>query len=106
MSTREQKDNTISRNLERILTGNPNILRPDVEVSVERDKLCEDMAALIARIPLNEKQGRILYDAIVGRFQNKTCYKCLRVKCVLGGSFIHPDGDLAKPKRFICGECK
>jgi hypothetical protein len=100
-----QTDQEISQNLEKIIKSDPTILRPDREVNVSRDKLCEDIAALIARLPLNEKQGRVLYNAISGRFKNLTCYKCLKVKSVLSGSYVYPNGDMTKPKRFICGDC-
>src|SRR5262245_44853449 len=100
-----QKDRDICNNLQQIRKNTPELLKKEIEVIVNRDKLCQDMADLIRRLPLNEKQGRILYDAISGRFKNITCYKCLKVKCVLSGKHVYPDGDMSKPKRFVCGDC-
>src|SRR5262245_18178692 len=100
------EDKVVRSNLGQIVKGVPDLLDGSVQVSIEREKLCSDMADLIRRLPLSEKQDKILYDAISARYQHRNCYKCLKLKCVLGGEWVYPDGDLSKPKRFVCGECK
>jgi len=99
------KDKTVRSNLQQIIKEVPDILKQEIEVSIQREQLCNDIADLIRKMPLNEKQGRILYDAISGRFKNVTCFRCLKVKCTLSGKYEFPDGDMSKPKRFICGDC-
>ena len=100
------RDSEIRVNLHRILRNYPEITDSGVDVSIARDSLVSDLAALIARLPLTEEQGKKLYEAVTGRYQHRTCFKCLKLKCVLGGSYIYPDGNLDAQKRFVCQECK
>ena len=103
--TKYQEDRSVRDNLARIIESHPDILRPEIKVTIERDRLCQDIADLIRRLPLTEQQGRVLYEAISGRYKNKTCFKCLKLRCELGGRYVFPDGDMSKPKRFICEDC-
>jgi inhibitor of KinA sporulation pathway (predicted exonuclease) len=73
--------------------------------SVPRDVVVNDMCDLIRRIPLEDEQIRALYDAILTRLISKVCYRCAQLKPVLYGDKIWPDGDMSKPKRFVCKEC-
>src|SRR5262245_22321221 len=100
-----QTDKSVRDNLDKIVRENPDILRPDVTVSVQRGQLCKDIADLISRLPLTEEQGKVIFDAISARFKHKNCYRCLKLKCILGGKYVYPDGDMTKPKRFMCGDC-
>ena len=99
-------DAEISRNLKEILSHYPDITNTDVNISAARDQLIENLTSLIMRLPLNQQQGKKLYDAVTARYHHKTCYKCLKLKCVLNGTYTYPGGNLSGQKRFVCGECK
>jgi hypothetical protein len=99
-------DSEIRTTMQKILRDYPEITNADVPISDVRDSLISDICALIARLPMTEVQGKALYDAVTGRYQHRTCFKCLKLKCILNGSYIYPGGNLGGQKRFICGECK
>jgi hypothetical protein len=98
-------DSTLRGNLHGILREFDSIMKPSVEISKDRDILVDDLSALIRRLPMNNEQVKKLYDAITARMESKTCYKCARLKPVLGGGYTYPGNDMSKPKRFICKEC-
>lgn len=83
----------------------PNITKDDVEAMVDRNQLIDDLCRLIARLAMTEPQALKLYNAVTARYQHKTCYKCLKVKCIIGGYYEHIGGDMSKQKRFVCSTC-
>jgi hypothetical protein len=101
-----QHDIDIRRNLSSILKEFGAIMTPTVVVSSERQKLVEDIAALLDRLPMNKEQVALIYEAICRRMISKVCYKCARLRPMIDGVYIWHDGDMSKPKRFVCGECK
>lgn len=99
------EDIEVRRNLHGILKEFGAIMKPDVVVSTDRDKLVDDLCIFIRRCPFNVAQGKALLDAITARMKHKTCCSCGRLKPELGGKLTWVDGDMSKPKRFVCGEC-
>jgi hypothetical protein len=55
---------------------------------------------------LTDEEIRGLYSAVTSRMVNKTCSSCGKLKLGIEGSYTYIDGDMSKPKRFVCKECK
>jgi hypothetical protein len=73
---------------------------------VSKEQIVRDMVGMIRRETWSRSQIESLYQAVVSKLVSKTCSKCLKVKPELDGTFIYPDGDMSKPKRFLCVDCK
>jgi hypothetical protein len=99
-------DATFRERLARIQQEFPEVIDPQVAVSTSRDALIDDLSRLIHRMPMTTEQACILKEAVDSKFVSKTCARCLKVKPEIDGIKMHIDGDLSKPKRFVCKECK
>lgn len=69
-------------------------------------KMVAQMVEIIEQMPLTAEDVRAVYKAITGRMINKTCYFCGHLKPEVEGEMRWPDGDMSKPKRFLCKDCK
>ena len=83
-----------------------NFVPPRPPEQVPRKQVIMDMADLIRKMPLESEDIRVLYTAITNRMTHKTCCKCGKLKLETEGELIWLDGDMSKPKRFVCGDCK
>lgn len=54
---------------------------------------------------LTDAQIKQLYDAITFKMISKSCFLCCKMGLVIEGTYRHSDGDMSKPKRFICRRC-
>lgn len=102
---RIQPDGEIQENLHDIMRKFPDVGNPDVKISMDRQKLVEDIALLMRKLPMNTEQVKLVYEAITARMKSKSCYVCARLKPVLGGELKWVDGDMSKPKRWVCEDC-
>lgn len=73
---------------------------------VDKDKVLQDIAKLIRTSPLTSAQIQMLNEAIQSRIKYKTCCNCGKLVPEMAGSLVWLNGDMSKPKRFQCGDCK
>lgn len=70
------------------------------------EKVVEDLAQMLSSMHLTSEQAELLYKVIRNRVRSKTCFICGKLKPSYGGELYWPDGDMGKPKRFKCQDCK
>ena len=75
-------------------------------IKIKKAEVVDQIISLIRSLPLSAEQVRGIYDAVRDRMVSKTCYKCGKLKLEIAGAQVWPDGDMSKPKRFVCGDCK
>lgn len=73
---------------------------------ISKETFAEKAAELIRGNSWSEVEIRMLYEAIISKMRSKMCFKCAKLKPEMGGALTFPDGDMSKPKRFVCGDCK
>ena len=81
------------------LTGSTVNQRPLVR------RFVHETAEAMRRMNLSVPEIRLLYDSICSRLVHKNCQKCGRLKLEIEGRMSWTDGDMSKPKRFICKDC-
>jgi len=94
-SDEQDKDDTAIRQVVQQSTHVPVPLRQHIQHTIE----------VIRRSHLTTEEILGLYQAVTSRMVNKTCFKCGRLKLEIEGAKVWPDGDMSKPKRFMCKDC-
>lgn len=72
---------------------------------VPREQYIKDLARHVEQ-DLNEEERLVLYMALRNKLMSKTCYQCGCMKPIFGGELMWPDGDMSKPKKFKCADCR
>ena len=81
------------------------LLQESRPVSMPKAELVAQMIKQIRSIGLTSDEVLGLYTAITGRMKWKTCAICLKAKLEIEGKMIFLNGDLSRPKRFVCKDC-
>jgi hypothetical protein len=81
-------------------------LNPKGQPVVTKQELVDDMADLIQRMPLTDEQILKLYNAVSARLVSKHCALCGKLGLQIEGETRFLDGDMSKPKKFVCRRCK
>lgn len=81
------------------------ILDSSQTVQMSRRELVDQMIKHIKSIALDPEEVKALYSAITGRMIWRRCSVCLKTKLEIEGKMVFKDGDLSKPKQFICKDC-
>lgn len=79
---------------------------PQERPEPSKDQVVHQICDLIRRMPFTSTQLKEIYDSVSGRLISKTCYYCGKVKLQIEGDLVWVDGDMTKPKRFLCADCK
>lgn len=82
-----------------------SVIASSKSVKVSRRGVVNDMADLIARLPLEDAEIVHLYEAICKRMRTSICHVCQKQKPRVEGTLTWPDGDMSKPKKFVCHQC-
>ena len=85
--------------IQKILSGSRTVQMP-------KQELLDQMIRHIKTMPLTAEDTLALYNAIVGRMVYKRCHICLKPGLEIEGAKVFPNGDLSKPKVFVCKGCK
>lgn len=73
---------------------------------VPREEMIKDLGDWLRKENFTDHELAFLYQILRDRFKQKTCYQCGQLKPVFKGELVWPDGDMSKPKRFVCADCK
>lgn len=76
------------------------------EKGIPRGQFILDLMGILRTYNFTDDEIEQLYKTLRNRVRVTTCYKCVTLKPRLDGEMVWPDGDMSKPKRFICSECK
>ena len=75
-------------------------------VEVPREKMIQELGDWLRRENFDEQELNFLYQVLRNRFRQKNCYLCGKLKETFKGVLEWPDGDMSKPKKFVCADCK
>lgn len=76
------------------------------QVRVKRRTFVDRIIEAVRSAPFTAEELKELKAAVENRFVSKTCFRCGKIKVVVDGELVWPDGDMSKPKRFVCKDCK
>lgn len=75
-------------------------------VSVPREKTIKDLGEYLRTEKFDEFELNFLHQILRDRCRQKTCYDCGKLQPTFKGELLWPDGDMSKPKRFRCADCR
>lgn len=76
-----------------------------VQKSKEPEHPTKQVLDYIRRAPLKAEEMQAIYSAITNRLGHKTCSKCGKIRIAIEGELRWMDGDMSKPKQFVCSLC-
>lgn len=72
----------------------------------KKEQFVKDFCNWFPRQSFSDDQAERIYRVVANKVRQATCGQCLRLKPRSGGVLSHPNGDLSKPKVFVCEDCK
>jgi hypothetical protein len=76
------------------------------KMRIHPEVFVKQLKAILPSVPMTTQDMVELRQILANRMINKTCFKCAKVKPEADGIMTYPDGDMSRPKRFVCGDCK
>lgn len=69
------------------------------------DDIVRMICDAIRQTNLSDEQVKTIHIAAEQRLRAVTCFVCGKLKPQMLGTYQFIDGDLSKPKRFVCKQC-
>lgn len=73
---------------------------------VPREQFVADLVRLITTERWSDEELEMIYAAARQKARSKVCFVCGELKPVFGATWLWPDGDMSKPKKFKCADCQ